>query len=195
MKSNPVWPILMSLLFAAGCGMDGPTPSDNKPAPATPQAADNAGTTKSPSETKHADVKPAAAPSQPASVPAQALAVAETKSSAAAATENNPGETRVKAEVGMGARGRGYNKGLIGIAVTSLWATKERVALMMVQKNMDLYKAEHDGKGPKTHEEFMQKVIKENDVKLPDLPPGQKYEYDPAREELMVRMPADSDAP
>jgi hypothetical protein len=195
MKSNHFWPSLIAMLFAAGCGLDGPTPSDSKPAPVAPQTADNAGTAKSPADAKHVAAKQSAAPSQPVSAPAQTSAVGETKSSVAAPSTSNSGETRVKAEVGMGVRGRGYNKGLIGVAVTSLWATKERVALMMIQHNMDLYKAEHDGKGPKTHEEFMQKVVKENDIKLPALPVGQEYEYDPVREELMVRMPADSDSP
>ncbi len=32
----------------------------------------------------------------------------------------------------------------------------------------------------------MQRIIKENMIKLPDLPPGDRYVYDPKREELMV---------
>ena len=45
-------------------------------------------------------------------------------------------------------------------------------------------------KGPKTQEEFMEVIIKENAVQLPDLPEGDVYYYDPQTEQLMVRHPA-----
>ena len=60
---------------------------------------------------------------------------------------------------------------------------------------MDLYKADNDGKGPKTNEEFMQKIVKEGDIKLPKLPPDHKYQYDPETEQLMVLKPADPNGP
>ena len=37
----------------------------------------------------------------------------------------------------------------------------------------------------------MQKIIKENQIKLPELPFGQRYVYDPKKEQLMVEKPAD----
>ena len=52
---------------------------------------------------------------------------------------------------------------------------------------MDLYKADHNNKGPKTHEEFMNVIIKEHAVQLPELPPGNVYWYDAKTEQLMVR--------
>ncbi len=51
------------------------------------------------------------------------------------------------------------------------------------------YKFEHDFKGPKTHEEFMEKVIKKYGIQLPPLPPGHQYVYDPKNEQLQVEKP------
>ena len=51
---------------------------------------------------------------------------------------------------------------------------------------MRIYKALHDRHGPKTHEEFMKDIIQENQIVLPAVRPGDRYLYDPAREELMV---------
>ncbi len=42
---------------------------------------------------------------------------------------------------------------------------------------------------PKSHEQFMQDIIKANQIKLPELPPDSKYKYDPATGELMIEHP------
>ena len=198
------------LLAALGCGMEGPAPSDSKPATEAQTAQPPAYNTAT-ADHKHADpvaAKPAssaqeamppvvaAEPKPTAAEPKSTGTVAaEPKPSAAAASETKPGETRVKAEVGMGMKGHDYGGGLIAVVAASLWRTKERVALDMIVHNMDLYKADHDGKGPKTHDEFMQKIIKEGDIKLPELPPGQSYRYDPDTEQLMILKPADPNGP
>jgi hypothetical protein len=121
------------------------------------------------------------------------VAAAEPQSSSAPPAR--PGTVREEAHVGMGEKGRGYGHTYIAVAAASLWAVKERLALDMIKHNMDLYKADHDGKGPKDHAEFMQKIIKEGDIKLPVLPEGHTYEYDPTTEQLMVRMPEDPNGP
>jgi len=100
-----------------------------------------------------------------------------------------PGATAQKADVGVGKRGRGYGPGLVTTPVATYWAAKEMIAFrVQIPDAMRLYKATN-GSAPKTHEEFMEKIIKENQVKLPELPPGQRYVYDPNREELMVEHP------
>lgn len=48
-----------------------------------------------------------------------------------------------------------------------------------------LYEAEH-GKYPATYDEFMEKIIKANNIRLPVLPGGKKYEYDVANHALVV---------
>ena len=50
-------------------------------------------------------------------------------------------------------------------------------------------RAASEGRNPESHEEFMEKIVKFNQIKLPELPPGHKYVYDPATEQLMVERP------
>ena len=102
-------------------------------------------------------------------------------------------EARNKAHVGKGVKGQGYGGGYIAVVAASYWSTKERLGLMQIQHDLDLFKAKNDGKGPKTHDEFMQKIIKEGAIKLPELPPGQRYQYGPPTETLMILKPADAD--
>jgi hypothetical protein len=54
---------------------------------------------------------------------------------------------------------------------------------------MQLYEATN-GKKPTTHEEFMEQIIRANQIVLPELPAGQRYVYDPETGELMVEKPA-----
>ena len=50
---------------------------------------------------------------------------------------------------------------------------------------MNLYKATNGGL-PKTHDEFMEKIVKANSITLPTLPAGRSYEFDVKAGELMV---------
>ena len=50
------------------------------------------------------------------------------------------------------------------------------------------FKAVND-RDPESHEEFMDKIIKENAIQLPGLFDGERYEYDPDTAELMVVRP------
>jgi len=101
-----------------------------------------------------------------------------------------PGTERTQAAVGMGQKGH-YAPGLITTPLDAIWRTREKVTLDNIKHAVDLYKAgTPDGRGPATHEEFMEKIIKANQIRLPDLPPGQRYVYDPKQEQLMVERPA-----
>jgi len=101
-----------------------------------------------------------------------------------------PGATYQKAEVGVGAKGRGYGPGLITTPVAVYFAARERIVFeIQVPQAMKLYKAT-SGNAPKSQGEFMQRIIKENQIKLPDLPEGARYLYDPATEQLLVEHPA-----
>ena len=64
-------------------------------------------------------------------------------------------------------------------------ATDLNALRIQIPDAVRLYKATH-GSAPKSHEEFMQKIVKENNIHLPELPPGRRYLYAPDREELMV---------
>jgi hypothetical protein len=98
--------------------------------------------------------------------------------------------TAVKAEAGVGRKGRGYGEGLVATPAAAYWAAKERIAFeIQIPHALQLYKATN-GQGPKTHQEFMDKIIKTEQIKLPELPEGSQYQYFPDREELMVVRPA-----
>ncbi len=100
-----------------------------------------------------------------------------------------PGTTDVKAEAGVGVRGQGYEPGFITTPIRAYFRVRERVAFdVQIPHAMQLYKATN-GQAPQSHEQFMQDIIQANSIRLPELPPGEQYIYDPATEQLMVRSP------
>jgi hypothetical protein len=101
-----------------------------------------------------------------------------------------PEMVREKAAVGMGEQGRGYGEGFVATPIKALFRVKESLALDQIKHDLDIFKAQDpQGRGPKTHEEFIEKIVKAGGIRLPPLPPGQRYVYDPAQEELFVEQP------
>jgi hypothetical protein len=95
--------------------------------------------------------------------------------------------TREEAKFGVGKRGHDYQPGILTTPVSTYFTIGERVTFdIQIPQALNLYKAQHDNQGPKTHEEFMEKIIKANQIKLPQLPSGARYLYDPKTERLMV---------
>lgn len=93
-----------------------------------------------------------------------------------------------KAEAGVGAKGRDYGPGLVTTPISQYFLAKEKTVFdIQVPKAMQLYKAT-TGHAPQSLEEFV-KVMKENQIKLPELPEGHKYVYDPQAEQLQVIHP------
>jgi len=104
-----------------------------------------------------------------------------------------PEMVQKKAAVGVGEKGH-YDAPVIVspivVPVATLFAAKEKIAFEIeIPEAMKLFKATED-RVPKSHEEFMQRIIKENHIILPLLPEGHHYVYDPKRGELMVEQPA-----
>jgi hypothetical protein len=167
----------MAILAAAGCEGNietAPPPADmsaQAPAPPTPEPP---GGGKAAASDKSETAAAPAATGEPAAADAAGEAIVE------------------KAEVGVGAKGRDYGgPGFVTTPVREYFRTGERIAFdIQIPNAMKLYKAEHNNKGPKTHEEFMKIIIQENGVALLDLPAGEEYIYDPASEQLMVKKPA-----
>ena len=60
-----------------------------------------------------------------------------------------------------------------------------QIALGQIKQAVDLYQAEN-GRYPKDYNEFMEEIIKKNNISLPQLPPYQEYRYDADRHTLMV---------
>lgn len=102
-----------------------------------------------------------------------------------------PGTELIPAKPGVGIKGRSLDEheGLIVTPAKTLFKAKERIAFeIAIPHALNLYIATN-GDAPKTHAEFMQKIVIENNIQLPKLPDGHLYEYDPERKELMVRRP------
>jgi hypothetical protein len=128
-----------------------------------------------------------AAPSPPPTAPVQAPTPPPPLTAPAPPP---PAPVRVKAEKGVGAKGRGYGQGMIATPAATFFAAKERIAFdIQIPHAMNLFKAT-EGRMPNSNEEFMEKIIKENQIKLPTLFEGERYVYDPKTEQLMVEKPA-----
>jgi len=98
---------------------------------------------------------------------------------------------RKEAVVGdnVGRKGRNYGGGIITQPISSYFTVRDRIVMQQVDYNLKIFKAEH-GRGPKSHEEFMEKVINANHLKLPEpYHYDDKFVYDPEKEMLMVESP------
>ncbi|HWB12269.1 MAG TPA: hypothetical protein VG826_23780 [Pirellulales bacterium] len=100
-----------------------------------------------------------------------------------------PGVVTEKAQVGATGKGNyGGGPGMVTTPISVYFQAQERVIFLTVEHTMNLYEAEH-GHKPKTEEEFMKQIIEANQIRLPQLPPGSKYKYDPQKGELLVERP------
>ena len=82
-------------------------------------------------------------------------------------------DMQVKLEDGLAGYGKAY-----GSAVG-------KIAKLQIKQSLELYRAEH-GNYPKTHDEFMQQIIKRQNLELPKLPGGRQYQYDVDKHELII---------
>ncbi len=98
---------------------------------------------------------------------------------------------QVKAEKGVGLKGRSLDgsSGVIVTPVKALFAAKEEIAFeFSFRHQYDIYRAANEV--PKDFDDLTEKVLKPFLIELPELPPGHKYVWDAANEELMVERPA-----
>ena len=61
----------------------------------------------------------------------------------------------------------------------------EQINKVQVKQAVDLFHASND-RYPKDHAEFMEQIIKANNIRLPVLPGGKNFEYDVEKHELVV---------
>lgn len=93
-----------------------------------------------------------------------------------------------KAQPGVTGKGNYGGAGMVTTPISVYFQAQERLIYDSVTYAVKLFEAEH-GYKPKTEEEFMKKIIEANQIRLPQLPPGSKYKYDPTKGELMVERP------
>ncbi|MFO0896559.1 MAG: hypothetical protein U0836_03920 [Pirellulales bacterium] len=98
---------------------------------------------------------------------------------------------REKAQAGVGIKGRSLQGGgYLSATFAAKFQIEQKLVFDQITHAMNLYEAEH-GEKPKSHDEFMQKIIGFNQIQLPKLPEGDRYVYDPQRGELMVEHPVE----
>src|SRR3954452_4413414 len=105
--------------------------------------------------------------------PAQPVSTTPTSGTPAglvATPADAPAQTvKVKAGVGSGKAGRSLDQhqGIIVTPAKTLFVAKEKIKFEIeIPHALNLYKA-YEGNAPKSHEEFMEKIIKANQIKLP----------------------------
>jgi hypothetical protein len=93
------------------------------------------------------------------------------------------------AAVGVGAQGKDYGAGMVTTPVSAYFAAKQMIVFnIQLPKAMQMFKLTKN-RNPNSQAEFDEQIIKEWDIKLPELPAGERYLYDPAKGELMVEHP------
>jgi hypothetical protein len=175
------------LLSGALLGCDSkpaaPAPAETPAAPAPTSESPTIAPTAPPGEET---------PAQPASetpTPTETTEPAAPAPTDGAATPPAEEIERVKAETGVGAKGRDYGGGVITEPVRQYFRAPQMVAFnVQIPHALQLWEATN-GRSPASHEEFMQEIIAANQIKLPELPPGERYVYDPEKKELFVERP------
>ena len=71
------------------------------------------------------------------------------------------------------------------ILTPAAWSASQRIAQFPIEQSMNLFHA-LEGRYPKDHDEFMQRIIKENKMQLPEPAKGFAYQYDVANHTLVV---------
>lgn len=171
MTFHRVTVLLLGLSLLTGCGGGESSPPATAPQPTV---------TETPAPLPP---PPALAPKTPA--PSTPVAAEPSATPAASKTVQTP------AAAGVTGKGQYEISGPIVTPIAVYFSARERIPFEIeLPKAMQLYKA-MEGRAPATHEEFMEKVIKANMIKLPELPEGHHYKYDPKTEQLMVEKPAE----
>ena len=109
----------------------------------------------------------------------------ETADKTSEADAGNQPARRV-AEAGVGKQGKSLSgKNILSAPVKALFNARQQLEFAKVTQALQLYQASN-GHYPKSHEEFMSEIIEPNMIQLPELPTGERYQFDPQTGELMV---------
>ena len=97
-----------------------------------------------------------------------------------------------RAQVGVGAQGKDYGNadgGYISEPISTYFTIRENIAFNIQIPNAMKFFKQLKGRNPKSLEEYMKEIVKENGINLPELPEGSKYVYDAKTGELMIARP------
>lgn len=109
-----------------------------------------------------------------------------------AQTQSEPAEVVAqKAVAGVGKKGQslkdnqGIAKVISGPAAAYFNVEQKAVLEWQIPQALQMYKAS-EGRFPKNHQEFMERIVDANKLSLPELPKGAVYRFDPEKGELWV---------
>lgn len=205
-----VWPLVLSFGIVLPGGCDAPPPVANSgaaapPAPPGPPPPPGSEPAAAPAATAPPTAPPAA-PSGQAPLPPEtkfgvfagsiddlaARPQPDSSQTPAAASQNVETE-RVKAEKGVGIKGRSLDQyeGVLVTPAKAYFAARERIFFEIEFKaNYDRWRVQAD-KAPKDFDELKAQFLDPLGLtgKLPKLPQGHRYVWDAAAEELQVERP------
>ena len=98
----------------------------------------------------------------------------------------------VKAAKGVGQAGRSLDQysGAIVTPAKVYFAARERILFEdQIPKQVQLDKLQNNDKVPQTWDEFKARILDPCQIRLPELPPNQRYIWDPKEELLKVERP------
>jgi hypothetical protein len=150
--------------------------------PANPPAANEA------QNSAAATTQPNAAASQPANAqPSDQPAQTPAPQAAQPAAPAQPsGQTEMMTLDGnTSLQGQGYGGGLITEPVHQFFSMRNLIMWDQIKHDMDIWQAIHN-RWPKNAQEFQKEILEPARIELPDLPPGNRYVYNPKTGELLV---------
>lgn len=181
--------VLLAAALLVGCGTTIPPEPPPSGSPATPApasaAAPDAEVEAAAESAEHAPQQPAMADSS------EGPELAPPGQARTEEAEPAGDRERVKAERGVGAKGRSLDEhsGVIVTAAKAFFSVRERAVFdIQIPQAVQLYKATH-GRGPQSHDDFMTQIVEANQIQLPELHGDHRYVYDPQTEQLMVERP------
>lgn len=130
-------------------------------------------------EAKPAAETPAAPPQNPVSETVTRVVDENDRKESA---EEKTQETKPKPPAAPGGETRASEVIVGGSGFNSMSASIERTQIVKAMADFQALNERY----PKDHQEFMDQIIKANNIKLPVLPADKKYQYSPDRHELMV---------
>ncbi len=111
----------------------------------------------------------------------------KSKNAPAADQGNSKMGEQVRAMAGVGKGGqklKGHN-GLLATPAKQIFIAEQKIMFMRAEQALTAFEIMND-RYPRSTEEYMQGVIKANQLTLPELPAGDRYEFDSKTHTLMV---------
>jgi hypothetical protein len=143
----------------------------------------------SPSSAPSVTTKPKKPPIETAAEPQAPQFAPKVGEAVAPASPPPPVEmVREVARAGVSDKGK-YDAGIVTTPLTANFSIQQQLIFdAQIPKAMQLFEGINNRK-PNSHQEFMSQIIVKSSIRLPSLPPGHRYVYDPELGELMVERP------